>query len=57
MFSDPGRDPRAWVMSCAHMALVRRDRVAPRPGDDARQAAWFSPRCQPGESGSFRLEL
>ena len=57
VFSDPGRDPRAWVMSCAHMALVRRDQVAPRPGDDARQAAWFSLRCQPGEDGSFRLEL
>lgn len=57
VFSDPGRDPRAWVMSCAHMALVRRDRVAPQPGDDARQTAWFSLRCQPGEDGSFRLEL
>lgn len=40
-FSDPGRDPRTWVMSCSHMALIDSTRVKVRAGDDADSAAWF----------------
>lgn len=57
MFSEPRRDPRAWVMSCAHMALIDGERVSPRAGDDARQAGWFRLTCPPGEDGRLRLEL
>lgn len=57
MFSDPGRDPRTWVMSCAHMALIDGERVTLRAGDDARQAAWFRLSCPPEENGRLRLEL
>lgn len=41
VFSDPGRDPRTWVMSCAHMALIDSGQVRLQAGDDAQNAAWF----------------
>lgn len=40
-FSDIGRDPRAWVMSCSYMALINNDKLELRAGDDAADAAWF----------------
>lgn len=40
--STPGRDPRMWVMSCAHMALVDAARLRVQAGDDAADAAWFT---------------
>lgn len=40
-FSRPGRDPRTWVMSCAHMALIDGSRIRIKAGDDADGAAWF----------------
>lgn len=41
-FSQPGRDPRTWVMSCAHLALLDTDAVNIQAGDDADNAAWFN---------------
>lgn len=40
-FSDVGRDPRTWVMSCSYMALINSDQVQLKAGDDAVGAAWF----------------
>ncbi|OZQ62385.1 ADP-ribose pyrophosphatase [Paenibacillus sp. VTT E-133280] len=40
-FSDVGRDPRTWVMSCSYMALINSDQVQLKAGDDADLAAWF----------------
>jgi ADP-ribose pyrophosphatase YjhB (NUDIX family) len=40
-FSEPGRDPRTWVMSCTYMALIDGSAVEVEGGDDADQAAWF----------------
>lgn len=40
-FSDIGRDPRTWVMSCSYMALINSDQVQLKAGDDAACAAWF----------------
>lgn len=45
-FSQPGRDPRTWVMSCSYMALVDCARVQIQAGDDAEQAAWFKMACR-----------
>lgn len=41
-FSDPGRDPRTWVMSCSYMALIDSSKVMVSAGDDAENARWFS---------------
>ncbi|MDQ0088654.1 ADP-ribose pyrophosphatase YjhB (NUDIX family) [Paenibacillus anaericanus] len=40
-FSDVGRDPRTWVMSCSYMALINSDQVKLEAGDDAIDATWF----------------
>ncbi|MBO9608420.1 MAG: NUDIX hydrolase [Paenibacillaceae bacterium] len=40
-FSDMGRDPRTWVMSCSYMALVDAEQLRVKAGDDAANAAWF----------------
>ncbi|MFF2484598.1 NUDIX domain-containing protein [Paenibacillus sp. NPDC058071] len=40
-FSDVGRDPRTWVMSCSYMALIKSDQIQLKAGDDAVEAAWF----------------
>lgn len=40
-FSDVGRDPRTWVMSCSYMALINSDQLELKAGDDADDAAWF----------------
>lgn len=41
-FTQPGRDPRTWVVSCAHMALIDSAKVKVQAGDDADRAAWFT---------------
>ncbi|UQZ32661.1 ADP-ribose pyrophosphatase [Paenibacillus sp. PK3_47] len=41
IFSDVGRDPRSWVISCSHMALVGSSRLQIHAGDDADAAVWF----------------
>ena len=41
LFSEPGRDPRGWVVSDAYLALVDRDRIAFSAADDAADARWI----------------
>jgi 8-oxo-dGTP diphosphatase len=54
-FSRPGRDPRGWVVTIAHLGLVPADQLTyARAGDDAAAAAWLDLLIEPG--GGFRLE-
>lgn len=46
-FSDPGRDPRTWVITIAFTALVASDALTLRAGTDAADAAWFEVRALP----------
>jgi 8-oxo-dGTP diphosphatase len=39
-FSEPGRDPRGWIVSVAHLALVRWSESEVAAGDDASLAEW-----------------
>lgn len=50
-FSQPGRDPRTWVMSCSYMALIDSSQEKVQAGDDADEAAWFQVGCRRIESG------
>src|SRR5262245_60935772 len=40
-FGDPGRDPRGWVVSVGHYAMVSPDKHEIHAATDARQARWF----------------
>lgn len=40
-FSNPGRDPRCWTMTCAYLALVDASKCKVQAGDDAKEAIWF----------------
>jgi len=46
-FSDIGRDPRTWVISCSYMALINSDQLELKAGDDAADAAWFKVSYRP----------
>lgn len=39
--SDPGRDPRGWIISASYLALACSDKMYIKAGDDASEAAWF----------------
>jgi 8-oxo-dGTP diphosphatase len=53
-FSRPGRDPRGWVVTIAHLALVPRGRLGEvKAGDDAAAAEWLDLTVEPG--GRYRL--
>ena len=44
-FGQPGRDPRGWVISIAHLALLDAEEAAslrPRAASDAGDVAWFA---------------
>lgn len=40
-FSEPKRDPRGWIISCAFMALAEEEQYHIHSGDDAVDAQWF----------------
>ncbi len=40
LYSEPGRDPRAWIVSEAYTAFCPGD-LTVQAGDDAKEAAWF----------------
>lgn len=40
-FSNPKRDPRMWVITCAYMALIDSKKVQIKAGDEASEANWF----------------
>lgn len=41
LFSTPGRDPRAWVMTCAFISVVDFSQVNAKAADDADDVCWF----------------
>ena len=45
-FSKPGRDPRAWVISCGHMALINGKELILQAGSDADDAKWFAVKME-----------
>ncbi|MGG1215265.1 NUDIX domain-containing protein [Micromonospora provocatoris] len=55
-FSDIGRDPRTWVISCSYMALINSDKLELKAGDDAAAAAWFKVAYRPLWEKKERIE-
>jgi 8-oxo-dGTP diphosphatase len=46
-YGDPGRDPRGRTVSVVYYGFVGAGMSAVKGGDDAREAAWFSPDALP----------
>lgn len=42
IFSEPGRDPRGWIVSHAFLTLINGENYGIRAGSDAWEAGWFS---------------
>ena len=54
-FTTPGRDPRGWVVTVAHLGFLPPERAGEAVGsDDAAEAAWL--RLVLDRDGAFRLE-
>ena len=41
VFSNPGRDPRGWVISNAFVSVISEENINAHGGDDAAEAKWF----------------
>ena len=41
LFSEPGRDPRGWIISNAFVSVIGTDKENQQSGDDAADAQWF----------------
>ena len=48
VFSNPGRDPRGWVVSVAFASVVDADRLVVKAGDDAAEAGWYDIAAEDG---------
>lgn len=57
MFSDPGRDPRGWIISNAFVSILSESTVTQQYGDDAADAQWFDVSFDKDKSGDYRLDL
>ena len=57
VFSQPGRDPRGWIISNAYVSIISEESVKQTAGDDASDAQWFDVRFEQGKDGKYRLDL
>lgn len=55
-FSEPGRDPRGWILSASYLALIDSTRFSVKAGDDAKEAFWFDITLE-NEDGGLTLAL
>ena len=60
LYSEPGRDPRGWVVSQLFCAKIN-DNVEVLAGDDAAEACWFKIICESDkiflENGDLKLSI
>ena len=57
VFSEPGRDPRGWIISHAFASVISEESVRQNGQDDAADAQWFSVSFAPADDGTVRLSL
>ncbi len=55
IFSEPGRDPRGWIISAAFASIITEGTV--QGGDDAAEAQWFDVQFEPDADGRYHLTL
>lgn len=57
VFSEPGRDPRGWIISNAFFSVITEESVKQVGGDDAADAQWFDVSFEKDNDGDYRLSL
>ena len=57
VFSEPGRDPRGWIVSNAYASIISEASVKQIGGDDASDAQWFDVWFERGKDGDYHLDL
>lgn len=57
VFSEPGRDPRGWIISNAFASIISEESVKQIGGDDASDAQWFDVWFEQGKDGDYHLDL
>lgn len=55
-FSEPGRDPRGWIISASYIALIDSTKFHIKAGDDAKEALWFEISLK-NKDGKIKLIL
>ena len=56
-FSQPGRDPRGWIVSHAFASIIAEEDARAIGGSDAAEARWFEVEWSAHEPGQYRLTL
>lgn len=57
VFSEPGRDPRGWIISNAYTSIISEESINQVCGDDASDARWFDIMFEKGDKGEYHLFL
>ena len=57
VFSDPGRDPRGWIISFAYASIISEESVRQTGGKDASDAQWFDIQFERNADGLYQLNL
>ena len=57
VFSEPGRDPRGWIISHAFASVISEESVKQAGGDDAADAQWFDVSFDRMADGDYLLAL
>jgi len=57
VFSEPGRDPRGWIISNAYVSIISEESVKQVGMDDASDAQWFAVSFDRDASGNYQLTL
>lgn len=57
MFSEPGRDPRGWIISNAFVSVIGSTEDTQQSGDDAADAQWFDVSFEQDDEGNCLLRL
>lgn len=56
-FSEPGRDPRGWIISASYLALIDSTKFHIEGGDDAQETLWFDISLEKEADGKRKLTL
>lgn len=57
VFSEPGRDPRGWIISNVFASVISEESIRQTGGNDASDARWFDVSFEQAADGNYHLDL